>query len=219
MSIFWIILLILLAVFALFVVMFLFMDVVVDVNLKKPKGDKATLDATLTLPGGKVLYEKHYGKDNSSKNEENTQTPADYDESFKQQAKDFRDSLLAIKYTYSHMKHYLKKNVLMEKLRVNVAFATDDAFTTAMTSGAVWTGIFGVIAFLTTFITVTEPDIVVKPDFDEEQYIEADGECIIKLSVINLIRVVLALSGNYDKAKNKINNNEKAAINYGSKSN
>lgn len=219
MSIFWTILLILFAIFVLFVVIFLFLDVNVIITLNKPKGEKALLEASVVLPGGKSIYEKKIG---SKANEQKDNSDNDPDESFKETLAKLLASFVALKAIYRDHRQKRKKLINVEKLFINASFGTDDAFKTAMTAGSVWTSIFGVVAFLSTFTVVTEPKISITPDFDEE-YIEAEGECILKFRVYTLFSLLMTITAAYNKINEKVNDknikNEKAAINYGGKSN
>ena len=68
------------------------------------------------------------------------------------------------------------------------------------------------IGFIANFIRVTEPQIHISPDYENE-LLEFDGRCILKLSVANIISILLIVYINYCLENKKQTKKEKAAIN------
>ncbi|MBQ4526634.1 MAG: DUF2953 domain-containing protein [Clostridia bacterium] len=223
MSVLGLILLIILSVIAIFLVICLFVKIRLIVSFQKPRDGNFSFDVTVTLSGGRVVFYKTFGlseKNHKSKtgtgesDEQKTDNEKNDNVSLTQKIKKYYNTFLKIKYTYLKSERKIRKSVFAEKICISAGFGLEDAFKTGLATGAVWAGIYNVIAFMTKFMTVTEPEINVNPDF-ENQFIEASGECIFRLSFANIISMACSLGINYYIINKKMTKKEKAAINYG----
>lgn len=196
MSVLWTILLILALLFVLLLSVFLFMKITLVISMKKPRGEKAQFPVSVLIYGGKSVFNKTFGKKDEKKDEKSS----DEDTSFKETLSNTYTTFKGIKEVYKLQRKKGGKDVSIEKIFIKASFGTDDAYKTAMTFGSVQTALYAVIAFFSLIATVTEPDISIVPDFNEE-YIEAEGEIKIKIRVIKLIGMLMAFSSANEKAK------------------
>lgn len=218
MKILGLIILIILSVLALFLAVCLFIKLSLVLRLSKPRDGKCSFDAQISSFGGHIVKkfntdkssEGHKSKDDKNKSEDKNE--ADFNLTDK--VKKYYNTFLKIRYTWLRSKKKVRKNIFCSKLFLNIKFGLEDAAKTGMATGAIWTALYNVIAFLSNFMRLTEPEIHVNPIFDEE-YIEADSECIIDFRLVNIISILITVGINYYLVNKKLTKKEKAAINYG----
>ena len=204
--------LILLAVVLILAGVCIFVKLRLKIRVYKEPVMKTTLEASLETMGGlikKYLSSSGLPKAKKKKSKAHTQTSATQnDQSTKQKVSSYYSTFCRIKRVFMLSKHKVRKNILVEKLRLKVDFGLDDAAHTGIATGAVWAGIYNAVAFVSHIARLNEPEITVNPDFENEK-LAFDGECIIVLRLANIINILIITGFNYFTQKNK----EKAAIN------
>jgi len=185
----------------------------IKIAVTKLPGKKTDTSVILETAGG--LFKKNLLKSDSAKNKkqkskkppnQNQQT----DSGIRQKFNTYYQTFCKIKYIFSLSRHRVRKNILVEKLKINIDFGLDDAAHTGIATGTVWAAVYNAVAFASQLAKLNEPEISVNPDFENEK-LACNGECIIVLRLANIISILFVLGINYLNFKNK----EKAAINYG----
>lgn len=206
--------LLILACLIIILVLCLFIKITLDIELNKPREDKLKFNIRLSLLNGvikKDILLKNAKKSSKDKPDENT------DEKFIKKTKSLYNKFLTFKYTLSKVKPSLRKTIKVKEFKLNINFGTDDAFDTGLLTGSLWAGIYNVIAFVSNFVSLTEPQVNVNPDF-QNKYLEVNSKVKITLRPINLITLALKFIINYYLIKRKLTKKqekkEKAAINY-----
>ena len=81
---------------------------------------------------------------------------------------------------------------------MHIDFGFGDAMTTGILTGALWTGIYNVISFIASVITIAEPNINIVPSYNQNKC-SVKLECIITSRLANLIAVAVSLGISYLK--------------------
>ena len=205
-----------LIVFLVLILLLIFL-LLIPFNLKfsfsKVHSEKLKSKVTLETFGGKLKKtieipkkKKHKKKDNKKEKKDKL--------SFTQKVKKYYNAFKLIKSTWKKSKKGIRKRILLKKAYISVTFGTGSASQTGIATGALWAGIYDVFAFFSNFIRITEPDVKVNPVYDEER-LELEGECILRLTLANIISIITIISLNYLKEKRKLTKKEKAAIKNG----
>ena len=210
------ILLILLVLFII-LVFCLFIKITVYVDFYKPKNEKGEFKITLSLLKGFIKKDIPIKKKQTKPREKPIKETDKPDVSFIKKVKTSYNKFLILKYTFAKTKPKLRKSLKVKRLNLNVSFGTDDAFNTGILTGSLWAGIYNVIAFISNFVSLTEPESKVNPDFENE-YVEVSLNAKIESRPITLITLALNFLINYYLIKRKVSKKqekkEKAAINY-----
>lgn len=208
------ILLIISALILLLIMFCIFVKVRLVLSFSKKQNGKLKAFLFIELFGGKIkktislAHKKAKArKATTAKSEE-----ADSKLSFSQKVKKYYRIFLRVSGTWSKSKRAVRKRILAEKIYLNLNFGTGDAAHTGMLVGTLWAAIYNVIAFIANFIRVTEPKICINPSYDEE-LLDFDGECILKISLANIITILTIIAVNYYFTNRKLSKKEKAAIN------
>lgn len=206
-----------LVVIALFVLLLgfcLFVRVRLNLVFVKPRGAKGILSANIELFGGRVSKSLLSPSDNmASSNEVKNQSDVCDDTAFKEKLRKYYQAFVRVRYTWLKSKAKVRKNVFAQKLFLDVRFGLDDAAATGIAAGAVWAAAYNVIAFLSSVIRISEPEVNITPLFDDE-LIEAKAQCILSFTVANIISILISIGYNYFIINRKLLKKEKAAINY-----
>lgn len=225
MDIFLTVLLIIFAIILLLIVFCLFVKIRIRLEVQKKDGEKLSRRISVEALGGVLKKnlsdfageEKKPGHKKEKSKTPLRKTKEESNLTFRQKISRYYQTFLKIKYTYSLSKHKIRKNIMIERLKLSISFGLDDAAKTGMATGAIWAGIYNAVAFAANLVRLTEPQIAVAPDFENEKT-ELEGECIIVFRLVNIISIILSIGINYliitHKMK-KLKNKEKAAINYG----
>ena len=178
----------------------------------KPKGKKPSASMHLEFLGGRIKKEIPFSVKKEKHSQASTGDAPTDDLTFKQKIKKYYELFIRVKNTWSKSKRSVRKRILAEDITLSMEFGTDDAAHTGIMTGVLWGAVYNVIAFLANFIRVTEPEIKINPNYNEEDMLEFDGRCILKLSLANIISVFLILYINYYFEKRKQTKKEKAAV-------
>jgi len=206
-----------LVVIALFVLLLgfcLFVRVRLNLVFVKSRGTKGILSANIELFGGRVSKSLLSQSDNMApSNEVKNQSDVCDDTAFKEKLRKYYQAFVRVRYTWLKSKAKVRKNVFAQKLFLDVRFGLDDAAATGIAAGAVWAAAYNVIAFLSSVIRISEPEVNITPLFDDES-IEAKAQCILSFTVANIISILISIGYNYFIINRKLLKKEKAAINY-----
>ena len=207
-----------LVVIALFVLLLgfcLFVRVRLNLFFVKSRGTKGILSAKIELFGGRVSKSLiSPSARRAPHNEAKSQSEVHDDTAFKEKLRKYYRAFVRVRYTWLKSKAKVRKNVFAEKLSLDVRFGLDDAAATGIAAGTVWAAVYNVIAFLSSVIRISEPEVNITPVFDDE-LIEAKAQCILSFTVANIISILASLGFNYLNINRKLSKKEKAAINYG----
>jgi len=204
-------LIILLLVFSALLIL-LFAKVRLVLTFSKTKNSGLTSDIYLEVSGG-IIKKAIPLKGSKKKKKGKTETEIkDTELSITDKLKKYYDTFVHIKNTWSRSKRSVRKRIIAEEINLDISFGTGDAAHTGIATGALWGAVYNVIGFVANFIRVTEPQIHIHPDYEAE-LLEFDGRCILKLSVANIISILLIVYINYCLENKKQTKKEKAAIN------
>ncbi len=209
MNIFLTVLFILLAVVVVIFFSLLITKLKLKIAIEKKSGEKPTALITVETLGG--LIKKNLSDIKKPKpGKKNIKSSGSNDSGLRKKINTYYKNFKKIKFIFLNSKHKARKKILIEKFRLNIDFGLDDAAHTGIATGSLWAGIYNVIAFLSHISLISEPEICVNADYENEK-LAFDGECIIILRLANIISILYVIGINYFTLKNK----EKAAINYG----
>ena len=206
--------LVVLAIFVLLLGFCLFVKIRLIIDFDKPRGGKGIFSANIELFGGR--FRKSLippSADRAPASEAMPQGEATHDIAFKDKVKKYYQVFVRVRYTWLKSKAKVRKNIFAQKLLLDVRFGLDDAAATGIAAGAVWAAVYNVIAFLSSVIRISEPEVNITPVFDDE-LIEAKAQCILSFTVANIISILASLGLNYLNINRKLSKKEKAAINY-----
>ncbi len=208
------ILLIISVLILILILFFLSLKIRLVIKFSKHQSEKVKSSFSVELFGGKIkkIFSFPKKKKADKKGHKKEETKKDAELSFSQKIKKYYGIFLRVKKTWSKSKRAVRKRILAEKIYLNLNFGTGDASHTGILTGTLWGAVYNVIAFLANFIRVTEPQISINPSYDEE-LLDFEGECILKMSMANIISIILVLSTNYYLVNRKQTKKEKAAIN------
>lgn len=206
--------LVVIALFLLLLGFCLFVRVRLNLVFVKSRETKGILSAKIELFGGRVSKSLLSQSDNmASSNEVKNQSDVCDDTAFKEKLRKYYQAFVRVRYTWLKSKAKVRKNVFAQKLFLDVRFGLDDAAATGIAAGAVWAAAYNVIAFLSSLIRISEPEVNITPLFDDE-LIEAKAQCILSFTVANIISILISIGYNYFIINKKLSKKEKAAINY-----
>ena len=214
------IMLIILSVLVLFIILCLFVKVRLVFTASKGDEEALGFSVHISLFGGKFTRMLFPGKsdppdhkkDKKTKKKENSQP--EENSGFFQKVSKYYKAFLKIKYTYIKSKPKIRRNISVDRFMLNLKFGMDDAAQTGMATGALWAGVYNVVAFVAGIVRLTEPEITITPDY-ERQKLEFEFESIMRFRLVNIINVLITLGINYYFINKKLTKKEKAAINYG----
>ncbi len=191
----------------------LFLKIRLVLLFSKKAGSKFSSSVHIELFGGKIKKDISLCYKKKEPSEKADKPDGESDKlTFTQKVKDYYQKFLLLKNTWAKSKRGVRKRIIAEEISLNISFGTGDAAHTGIITGSLWGAIYNVIAFFANFIRVTEPQINITPDYENELF-EFDGKCILKLCAANIISVFLILYINYFIEKRKQTKKEKAAIN------
>lgn len=213
MSFFTLLLILILTLLIIFISVILFARLRVCITAEKKDGEKAVFDAAVYLPGGIRLSNTSDKKKKNKKTDKKTKPKktdknAEKKESFSDKAKNFYRTFTELKYTYKLSKRRIRKNILCDKIFLDISFGLSDAAKTGMTTGALWAAVYNITGFLSRIITLRQPEINISPVFDGK-HLEFKAECIFIARGVNLINIMASLGVNYLKSKRKLKKHNK----------
>lgn len=214
MSFFTLLLILILSLLLIFISVILFARLRVCITAEKKDGEKVRFDAAVYLPGGIKLNNTDVKKKDKTKKQNNktkrkkTDKQTEKKESFSDKAKKFYKTFTELKYTYKLSKRRIRKNILCDKIFLDISLGMSDAAKTGMATGALWAAAYNITGFLSRIITIREPQISITPVFDRK-HLEFKAECIFIARGVNLINIMASLGINYLKSKRKLKKQNK----------
>lgn len=208
MKIFVAVILAILAFIFLTFIFLLFTKARIYLSFGKKKEQKFKISVSLSLLGGLIKRDLPLESKGSPKDKAQGEAKEKEDElKFFDKVKKHYGTFLDYKEIYEKNFHKIHRSIHAEKTELNLSFGTGDAASTGIATGAVWAGIYNVVAFVSRIIRITEPRIAVTPLYNELRC-EFDGKCIISARIVNLILLMVSIGIKI----RKINKKEKAAI-------
>ncbi len=197
------------ALFFILLLLFLFSKVNLSLNLEKKQGQKPTMYFELSFLGGiirikKTLKSKTTKKKSNKKGHllKDKESSKDEDSSFFKKVKSAYQTFCAFKHAYKNNSHKLRKAIYAKKINLHINYGSGNAASTGIITGAIWAGIYNVVSFISSVITIAEPKINLVPNYTEKQC-SAKCECIITSRLANLIGAVLSIGISYLSFKRK----------------
>lgn len=178
----------------------LFVKVRMVFSFTKKHGESAENSIKITFFGSKKGVDL---KNLSWKSKENKEVKSKDDEKFLDKIKGYIKTFKIMKEVYSKNKYFIKERLVLENTDVSVKFGLGDAAVTGIATGAVWTLLYSILAFLGCIGTVRDHNFEVAPVYNETGF-EMDVNGIISFRLINIIRVVVKLVRTY-RAVIKVN--------------
>lgn len=173
-------------------------------EVTKVKGEAFKNSIRITFFGGKVGFNL---KDLTYKNKSKTDVKKEKnDEKILDKIKNYMKTFKILKEVYSKNKFFIRDRLVLEDTKAYVKFGFGDAAVTGIATGAVWSLLYQILAFLSSIGTVRDHDFDVVPVYNERGFcLNVNG--IISFRMINIIRVVLKLVRTYRKIIRETNKN------------
>lgn len=173
-------------------------------EVTKVKGEAFKNSIRITFFGGKVGFNL---KDLTYKNKSKTDVEKEKnDEKILDKIKNYIKTFKILKEVYSKNKFFIRDRLVLEDTKAYVKFGFGDAAVTGIATGAVWSLLYQILAFLSSIGTVRDHDFDVVPVYNERGFcLNVNG--IISFRMINIIRVVLKLVRTYRKIIRETNKN------------
>ena len=173
-------------------------------EVTKVKGEAFKNSIRITFFGGKVGFNL---KDLTYKNKSKTDVKKEKnDEKILNKIKNYIKTFKILKEVYSTNKFFVRDRLVLEDTKAYVKFGFGDAAVTGIATGAVWSLLYQILAFLSSIGTVRDHDFDVVPVYNERGFcLNISG--IISFRMINIIRVVLKLVRTYRKIIRETNKN------------
>lgn len=191
-----------------FLIILLFSKITLSFNAEKKKGKEFKTYFEVCFFGGLVKLKKSVkGKKANKKLIEDSLKKSEIvkeDTSFIQKVKRAYKTFCAFKYAYKNNSGKIRKAVFAKKINLHINFGTGNAATTGILTGALWSGIYNVVSFISSVITITEPNINVIPNYNEEEC-SVNLKCIITSRLVNLIVAAAGIGISYLKFIRKNN--------------
>ena len=194
--------LILAIVIFVFIILLLFSKITLSFNAEKSKGQKLKTYYKIKFFGGLFSIKKSVKPHEKKPKEKVKEQTKEDDVGFLKRIKDNYKTFCAFKYAYKNNSLKLKKSIYAKKINLHIDFGFGDAMTTGILTGALWTGIYNVISFIASVITIAEPNINIVPNYNQNKY-SVKLECIITSRLANLIAVAASLGLSYLKFTKK----------------
>lgn len=173
-------------------------------EVTKVKGEAFKNSIRITFFGGKVGFNL---KDLTYKNKSKTDVKKEKnDEKILDKIKNYMKTFKILKEVYSTNKFFIRDRLVLEDTKAYVKFGFGDAAVTGIATGAVWSLLYQILAFLSSIGTIRDHDFDVVPVYNERGFcLNVNG--IISFRMINIIRVVLKLVRTYRKIIRETNKN------------
>ncbi len=190
--------LILAIVILVFIISLLFSKIKLSFSAEKIKGQKLKIYYKIKFFGGLFSIKKSVKPHKKKQKEKQKEKRKEDDDGFFKKIKSSYKTFCAFKYAYKNNSSKLKKSIYAKKINLHIDFGFGDAMTTGILTGALWTGIYNVISFIASVITIAEPNINVVPNYNQNKC-SVKLECIITSRLVNLIAVAASLGISYLK--------------------
>ena len=110
--------------------------------------------------------------------------------------KNYIKTLKILKKVYSKNRFFIRKRLVMENANVYIKFGFGDAAVTGIATGAVWSLLYQMLAFLGCIGTVKDHEFDIVPVYNEAGFC-MNVKGIISFRLINIIHVVLRIIWTY----------------------
>jgi len=187
---------------AVFFVLLVKVRIVFEVT--KVKGEAFKNSIRITFFGNKIGFNL---KDLTYKNKSKTDVKKEKnDEKILDKIKNYIKTFKILKEVYSKNKFFIRDRLVLEDTKAYVKFGFGDAAVTGIATGAVWSLLYQILAFLSSVGTVKDHEFDVVPVYNERGFcLNING--IISFRMINIIRVVLKVVRTYRKIIRETNKN------------
>lgn len=111
---------------------------------------------------------------------------------FEEKTKSFTKKLKEFISIYKTAVKLLKKYVTAEKFRLDITVGTGDAALTAISTGALWAAVYGMLGVIGNIVYIGKHNVQIVPDYANTVF-SADGECIIKTRPVYIIIIVITI--------------------------
>lgn len=187
---------------AVFFVLLVKVRIVFEVT--KVKGEAFKNSIRITFFGNKIGFNL---KDLTYKNKSKTDVKKEKnDEKILAKIKNYIKTFKILKEVYSKNKFFIRDRLVLEDTKAYVKFGFGDAAVTGIATGAVWSLLYQILAFLSSVGTVKDHEFDVVPVYNERGFcLNING--IISFRMINIIRVVLKVVRTYRKIIRETNKN------------
>lgn len=202
MKIFGFVLLNILLLLVVCVIFCLFAKMCLHISFSKHPGKDLSYEIKWTLFGGKFKKTLKLNKSSKDKKKPSKKSEPEKKQTLTEKLGAFNDTLGTIKKIYSKSSSKLRKSAFIQKIHLRLRFGVDDAFITGTLTGLIWATIYNLVAIVSRFFRVTEPDFEIIPVYDEETF-DAEGECILSFRLVNIISALISVGIIYLKIKPK----------------
>lgn len=196
-----VILYIILSVIALIIIFALTAKIKIFLEYKKYPGEKLYIDYNVTLGGISLsrFIKSAVSKPKKKKIPANTQKskkakkPETTDhKSLIQKLKNYAEALSIVKKVYSKNRWFIRRRIFVENVDFHLKFGLNDAASTGIATGAVWSILYGILALVGQIGTLKDHTFEVVPVFTEAGFI-SQGGIRVRLRMISIISVALRL--------------------------
>ena len=173
-------------------------------EVTKIKGEAFKNSIRITFFGNKIGFNL---RDLTYKNKSKADVKKEKsDEKILDKIKNYIKTFKILKEVYSKNKFFIRDRLVLEDTKAYVKFGFGDAAVTGIATGAVWSLLYQVLAFVSSIGTVKDHDFDVVPVYNERGFcLNVNG--IISFRMINIIRVVLKIVRTYRKIVRETNKN------------
>ncbi len=183
----------------------LFVKVRLHVTFSKHQGEQLRYETAWSLFGGKFKKTFKFGGGRKTKKKSGKKSAEKKDKqelTFTQKLEWLKCTLDRIRIIQSKSSSMVKSSVFFRKIHLKIRFGTDDAFATGTLTGLVWAVLYNLVAVLSRFFRISEPEFEITPIYDEEIF-DGEGECIVSFRLVNIISALVCIGFNYLKTKPK----------------
>ena len=154
---------------------------------KKHPGEKIYTDFKVSLGG--INITKLLSKINVKKAEVTTEKEQ---KKLVDKLNSYAKTLSVLKKIYSKNRWYIRKRIYAERINFHLKFGLNNAATTGIATGAIWSVLYGILALLGQIGTVKEHYFEVVPVFTEAGFI-SEGNVKVSFRMISILSVGLRL--------------------------
>ncbi len=131
-----------------------------------------------------------------------SKTPEENAEKIEKNSKKLGEKIDAFREFYKITTSILKKYVSLEEIEIKIDFGTGDAPTTAISIGALWGVVYGLLGRISSICKMKKHDVQINPHYNESVF-SFEGKCIIKSNLVYIIFIMITILMNIKSRKGK----------------
>ncbi len=133
-----------------------------------------------------------YKKILKKKENQKTKTPEEKAQKLDKSSKKLGKKIKEFKAFYKMATKLLNRYVKLDEIMIKIEFGTGDAPTTAISTGALWGIVYGLIGKIGSICQIQKHDVVINPNYNNTIF-SFEGKCIIKSSIAYIIIIAITI--------------------------